>query len=476
MQLGLQPLSPRIPVVGLVRDQPPHALAWPAPSPARHLYLLQGLFDPSPFRRRGRSQCASQRNPLAVAPHPLRSLAALGFSDTGSPFFAGAKLPSAKVSSKFRYGRSSGSAGKARQTSSQTPNSSQSFSRRQQVEALGYRRGRSRQRAPLWSTPRMPSKTCRLSCQALPSLGTAAVLGKSGYSFFHCSSFGNGVVGAIGSPPTAYYPKSCKKPTDLTYGICDILRRHSRCNTTQQVMKPILIFPHLHKVQNEVFVYRQEVTHRDLFPRFAGELFRTNQNGPFPSQTFAMKQGADFIRSELIRPMPRRSTYKVVKGIAVRILAGIPKRIDARPIREQKIQRAIVADFLQRIFQAIRNGIPVHAPVVGEEPLPILKGMTVLLAGFPRCGLAHMGDKNSRPTFCRSSPKSLTGVCRTMLLDHFGLSLFVLADTPSVPVVPAHSSECARSFEKGKFQVHRLIRNDSQKSAHGCFTSASRVC
>jgi hypothetical protein len=215
--LDLQPLSQRITVVGLVSDQPPHTLARPAPRPARHLHLLKGLFDQSDFRRRGPSKCASKRNTLAVDHHhPLRTLAALGFSDTGPPFFAGAKLPSAKVSSQSRYWRSSSSARSARQTSSQMFNSSQSFSRRQQVEALGYRLGRSRQRAPLLSTQRMPSKTCRLSCQGLPPLGPAAVLGKSGSSFFHCSSFRNGVVRAIGLPPTAYYPKSFKKSSGLT--------------------------------------------------------------------------------------------------------------------------------------------------------------------------------------------------------------------------------------------------------------------
>ncbi len=215
---GFQPLSQRITVVGLVGDQSPHALARPAPAPTRHLHLLKGLFDQLHFRRRGRSQCASKRNTLAVDHHhPLRTFAALGLADTEPPFFAGAKLPSAKVSSQSKYWRSSSSASKARQTSSQIPSSSHSRRRRQQVEALGYRLGRSRQRAPLLSTQRMPSKTCRLSFQGLPPFFPGAVCGSIGSSFFHCSSFRNGVVRAIGSPPTAYYPKSFKKSSDATH-------------------------------------------------------------------------------------------------------------------------------------------------------------------------------------------------------------------------------------------------------------------
>ena len=215
---GLQPLSQPITVVGLVGDQPRHPLAGPTPRPARHLHLLKGFFDQFDFRRRGRSKCASKRNTLAVDHHhPLRTLAALGLPDTGPPFFAGAKLPSAKVSFQSRYWRSSSSARSARQTSSQMPNSSQSFSRRQHVEGLGYGSGRSRQQAPLLSTQRMPSRTRRLSFQGRPPFLPGAVLGNRGSSFFHCSSFRIGVVRAIGSPPTAYYLKSFKTSSAITY-------------------------------------------------------------------------------------------------------------------------------------------------------------------------------------------------------------------------------------------------------------------
>ena len=179
---------------------------------ARDLHLLQGGFDQLHFRRRGRSKCASKRNTLAVDHHhPLRTFAALGFADTEPPFFAGAKLPSAKVSCQFKYCRSSSSANSARQTSNQIPRSSHSFSRRQHVDGLGYRSGRSRQRAPLLSTQRIPSNDNRLSLHGLPPCLPGAVVGSKGSSFFHCSSFKNQVVRAIGSPPIAYYLKLLKK-------------------------------------------------------------------------------------------------------------------------------------------------------------------------------------------------------------------------------------------------------------------------
>jgi hypothetical protein len=214
----LQSLPKRITVVSLVSDQPLHAFSGSSASPARNFHLFKGGLNQFDFRRRGRSKCASQRNTLAVDHHhPLRTFTSLGFADAQPPFFAEAKLPSAKVSSQSRYCRSSSSAKSARQISSQTPRSSHSLNRRQHVAELGYRSGRSRQRAPLLSTQRIPSSTLRLSRQGLPPFLPGAVLGSRGSSFSHCSSFKNDVVRAIGSPPIAYYLKSLKKSSDLTY-------------------------------------------------------------------------------------------------------------------------------------------------------------------------------------------------------------------------------------------------------------------
>jgi len=57
--------------------------------------FAQRGFRERTFMRRGTFQPNSQRKTLTVDQyHPLRSLAALGFTDPKVPFFAGAKLPS----------------------------------------------------------------------------------------------------------------------------------------------------------------------------------------------------------------------------------------------------------------------------------------------------------------------------------------------------------------------------------------------
>ncbi len=142
------------------------------------------------FRRVGLDQSHSQRNTLAVDHHhPLRALVSLGFAHSLAPFLAGAKLPSINASLQSSFCRWSSSARKARQILSQISSSSQSCKRRQQVLGLGYSRGKSRQRAPVLSTHRIPSSTCRLSCHGRPRLRS---FGNRGSIFFHCSSDKNG--------------------------------------------------------------------------------------------------------------------------------------------------------------------------------------------------------------------------------------------------------------------------------------------
>jgi hypothetical protein len=53
------------------------------------------------------------------------------------------------------------------------------------VDALGYRSGRSFQRAPVRSTQRIPSKTSRLWIAGLPPFGFRFCFGSSGSSSFH---------------------------------------------------------------------------------------------------------------------------------------------------------------------------------------------------------------------------------------------------------------------------------------------------
>lgn len=153
---SLQTPSQRIGIRRLVVNQPPY-LAFP-------IRRIQYGFDQIHFGRRCRGNEASQRNTFAVDHHhPLRTLAALGFSNTGAPFLAGAKLPSEKVSSQSSKALRSISLSSPRHALSHAPTLSQYCKRRQQVLGDGKCGGKSFQRAPLRSTHKIPSKQRRLS-------------------------------------------------------------------------------------------------------------------------------------------------------------------------------------------------------------------------------------------------------------------------------------------------------------------------
>jgi len=183
-----QSFSQRIGVGGLVVNQPRGIFPRPAAgSGDRH--TLQGGLDQRRFVRGRRGKLNSQRNTLAACHHhPLRTLSTFGFANAVAPFFAGAKLPSAKVSSQSRRPCSSSSPRKARQMASQTPCSSQSRSRRQQVLGDGYLAGRSRQRAPERRTHKMPSKQSRWPLGGRPPRRERLIFDNHGSIFFHCSS------------------------------------------------------------------------------------------------------------------------------------------------------------------------------------------------------------------------------------------------------------------------------------------------
>src|SRR5712692_7250957 len=132
----------------------------------------------------------SQRKTLTVDQyHPLRPLAPLGFPDSGTPFFAGAKLPSRTVSSHFSRPSSSSAPSSARQAFSQTPSSSHCLSRRQQVEGEENSSGKNRHAAPVCRIHRMPSKHPRFDAQGRPRLSCLRLGGGSiGSTNSHCSS------------------------------------------------------------------------------------------------------------------------------------------------------------------------------------------------------------------------------------------------------------------------------------------------
>jgi hypothetical protein len=77
---------------------------------------------------------------------------------------------------------------KTRQIRSHTPCSSHSFSRRKQLEGLGSSASRSRHRAAVLRTYRIPSKTARLGVQGRPSFGWRLRSGSRGSIFAHSLS------------------------------------------------------------------------------------------------------------------------------------------------------------------------------------------------------------------------------------------------------------------------------------------------
>ena len=196
-----QSFSKRIAIVALVGNNPIRIFSRTTPSGTGHGDLLDRRFEQGHLTRRGRIEMSTERDSLAIDHHhPLRTFSAFGLADAAPPFFAGAKLPSAKVSSHCNWDRSSSSDKNLRQMASQIPCCSHCCNRRQQVVGEGYCLGKSFQRAPLRRIHAMPSKTSRLSLGLRPPLEDGLYLGSNGSIFFHCSSVTNFSFLAIGVP------------------------------------------------------------------------------------------------------------------------------------------------------------------------------------------------------------------------------------------------------------------------------------
>ncbi len=215
-----EPRSMSVAVIGLVSD---HALrsrsgsATPSPRNTDH---PERLLKERDLRRRGRVQVASQRNTLAVDHHhPLRTLSPLGATDSSAPPFAGAKLASTKDSLHLIRPRRSSSLKNARHMLSQTPASSHCRSRRQHVDPLGYPSGRSRHRAPVFKTQRIPSNTSRLSIHGRPPLRLFGSRGSCGSIFDHCLSVTVTLRFRIPPPPKAEVIARKSQPSKLKLGL-----------------------------------------------------------------------------------------------------------------------------------------------------------------------------------------------------------------------------------------------------------------
>jgi hypothetical protein len=137
--------------IGVVRAVGDHTLRFRSRSTfgAWDLDFGERGFRKRNFCRRGTFKPNSQRKtPTVDQYHPLRPLAALGFTDGGAPFFAGAKLPSRNASSHFSNPCASSAPSNARHASSQTSCSSHCLKRRQQVAGEGYLSGKNLHAAP----------------------------------------------------------------------------------------------------------------------------------------------------------------------------------------------------------------------------------------------------------------------------------------------------------------------------------------
>jgi len=185
----LPALAQRVGIVAAIRDHTRGFLARTAFRPW-DADFRERVFRKRNFCRRGTFQPNSQRNTFTVCQyHPLRSLAALGFTDGEAPFFAGAKLPSRKVSSHRSSPSSSNPPSNARQASSQTPSSCHCCNRRQQVEGEGNSSGKNRQAAPVCRIQRMPSKQDRFEAGGRPRRSRRRFrFGNNGSINSHCSS------------------------------------------------------------------------------------------------------------------------------------------------------------------------------------------------------------------------------------------------------------------------------------------------
>jgi len=179
--LGQQVAPQFVTVIGPVGDQ--------RRGPVARRDFLEGFFRKRDLCRRSRRGKACERNSLTIRHHhQLRTLSAFGFSDPVAPFFAGVNVPSTNTSSQSTSPRSSSVSRKACHIFSSTPSASHSESRRQQVLGDGNRSGKSRHRAPLRSTQRMPSKQARSSAGGRPPFGRGLRRGNRGSILSHCSS------------------------------------------------------------------------------------------------------------------------------------------------------------------------------------------------------------------------------------------------------------------------------------------------
>jgi hypothetical protein len=186
-----EPRSQSIGVIASIGNDSAQMGAGASTSNAWNLHLLErSLREPAFGNLRGR-KLDSDRNALAVDHHhALRTFPATCFADCRAPFFAVMNVASRKASSQSSNRRWSSMDNNFCQAASQIPSSSHIRSQRQQVEPSGYCSGRSRHRAPVRKTQKMPSKQDRFDAHGRPRPSLRRLgSGNRGPNAFHCASF-----------------------------------------------------------------------------------------------------------------------------------------------------------------------------------------------------------------------------------------------------------------------------------------------
>ena len=185
-----QPRAQRVGVVTTIRNYAFQAGARASTATARHFHLFERAFRKPVFGDLRGRKLRSDRYAAAVDHHhALRTFPTTCLADPETPFFAVTKVASRKASSQSNSLRSSICASSFRQARSQTPCSSHIRNRRQQVEPSGYSSGRSRHRAPVRRTHKIPCKHARLEAHGRPRPSLRRFgSGNNGTSTAHCSS------------------------------------------------------------------------------------------------------------------------------------------------------------------------------------------------------------------------------------------------------------------------------------------------
>ncbi len=188
-----QPHTQGIGVVAPISDDASQMGTWASASRPRHLHLPERAFRESAFGNLRGRKLHSDRYAVAVDHHhALRTFPTTCFADCRAPFFAVMNVASRKASSQSSNRRSSSVDNSFCQADCQTPCSSHIRNRLQQVEPSGYWSGRSRHRAPVRSTHRIPSRHARFKAQGRPRPSLRRFgFGNSGHNNSHCASLDN---------------------------------------------------------------------------------------------------------------------------------------------------------------------------------------------------------------------------------------------------------------------------------------------